>query len=263
MEFVEVLESHDEYQSIIQAFEFHSPHKLINDENGLYEPLLQVSYVTSSSMRNAQLFLRDEEVEIITCSGDVIMELVQLFHGLFTKSGLIDFASGLTVMEGYIEPIYPDLPCFEEQRGTVTEAGNYEDVNSISSFEDEHGIVKEEGDCTDMNKSHFEKDKIKMSKKAFYINHLHVASCIITFSATILLFQKGSLTSSSQDVFKLKQNVHYVAMSLLRTVIQYLNENWENKLRFNRMIQLTDKLDGLKNINLGWHVFESLNSIMR
>ena len=225
----EVLESHDGYQSIIHAFEFNSFYKLINNENENYDPLLQVSYVISSSMKNAQLFLRDEEVEIITCSENVTMELARLFHGLFTKSGLVDFASGLTVMEGYIKPIYPELPSFEEQHRIVIEEGDCTDMNNLPSFEEQHDIVKEEWDYTDINNSHNAKneiDTLKNSlKKAFYLNHFRVVCCIISLVAISLLLQKTSLTFPFQDIQRHTQNVQYIILSLPRTTIQYLHAN--------------------------------------
>jgi len=92
---------------MFQAFEFNGMYKRINQNNDKSEPLVEVSYVISSSFEKAKLFIRDEEMEIITCSEEAALALAHYFNRFLTDSGLIDFSSGLTIKEGMFGPIDP------------------------------------------------------------------------------------------------------------------------------------------------------------
>lgn len=90
---------------MFQGIEFISPHKHINDSNGVNEPAVYICYVVSSSLKKAKQFLRDEKVVTISCSDRVGVEIARMFNSCLSKSGLIDFTSGLTVKEGFLLPL--------------------------------------------------------------------------------------------------------------------------------------------------------------
>ena len=174
-------------------------------KDGSCEPLPLVSYASLPSIEKAQIFLRDEEVEIITYSDDIVLQFTQLFNSVFTKSRLINFASGLVLKEGFLESIYP----------------------TPSYFEERNCAIKEER-C----------NKIETSKQN-YLDFIRFIFLVILFLLVIIILYLQYLLSvpfqnNTQDFFSIPGNI-----------IQYFRNNWDASNRVKCILRMTKLLDSL------------------
>jgi hypothetical protein len=225
-------------QNIFQAFEFISPHKRINndidnttkyeyeykssDESVNYDPLVLVSYAISSSMKKAKLLLRDEEVTVIDCSDVVMLELARLFDSSFAKSGLIDFTSGLTVKEGYLEPIYPSLPMFKGRAQSVEkkeeEVYDYYEEEVVEEGEEEEDLFQEHylEDSIYSSNIYLKKDEEKEEEDDEYLD----VNTFQDFDCDYQTISQCQGTKSSKKLIQSKLSM--VVMTIMMVIIMSL-----------------------------------------
>ncbi len=153
-----VLRSTNDETKLFLAFEFISAHKRVSTSdvvgdsdnnsstvnNHKIDPLVFVNIASSTTMKQAELLLRDEDLEVITCSDEVLFQMARVLRGPFAKSGLIDIVSSLTVVEGYLEPICPPSTpptplnvTGEEINVKNIEEEDYDEYNDSFEFEEE------------------------------------------------------------------------------------------------------------------------------
>jgi hypothetical protein len=84
--------------SVFQAIEFYGPHKPV---------AVEIQYCVGKNRRDAEAFLRGEDILLITCSDITAAALRAHLHQSLSSSGAVDVGSGLRLQEGLMKPIAP------------------------------------------------------------------------------------------------------------------------------------------------------------
>jgi hypothetical protein len=84
--------------SMFQGIEFCGPHKPV---------AVEIQYCIGKNRRDAEAFLRGEDILLITCSDITAAVLRVHLHQSLSSSGAVDAGSGLRLQEGLMMPIAP------------------------------------------------------------------------------------------------------------------------------------------------------------
>jgi len=172
-----------------------------NEHEHADTPLLHISFTQSPTMSKAKCFLRNEEIKIITCQHDFILNeiLSKTIKVMINKNSIMDFSSGLEIHEGYLAPIHPPSLTSNTENEVLMEVGE----------EDEHhgNHIDSDNDCElreDTTNLLFDHDNNEMDQELDSYHHKHdrnVSSSSSSSSSSSLYYIISFILLSSLSVF--------------------------------------------------------------